>query len=43
MADRVKNERPYTDLYKSEDVGYWPSIEAPDRLGDVIIARLNSL
>jgi pimeloyl-ACP methyl ester carboxylesterase len=43
MADRVKKERPYTDLYKYDDVGHWPSIEAPDRLGDAIIARLNSL
>jgi len=43
MADRVKKERPYTDLYKLDDVGHWPSIEAPDRLGDAIIARLDSL
>ena len=43
MAERVKKERPYTDFYKYEDVGHWPSIEAPDRIGDAIIARLNSL
>ena len=43
MADRVKKERPYTDLYKYPDVGHWPSIEAPDRIGDAIIARLGSL
>lgn len=43
MADRVKKERPYTDLYKYADVAHWPSIEAPDRIGDAIIARLNSV
>jgi pimeloyl-ACP methyl ester carboxylesterase len=43
VADRVKNERPYTDLYKYRDVGHWPSIEAPDRLGDGFLARLDSM
>ena len=43
MADRVKKERPYTDLYKYADVGHWPSIEAADRIGDAIVARLNSI
>jgi pimeloyl-ACP methyl ester carboxylesterase len=43
MADRVKRERPYTDLYKYDDVGHWPSIEAPDRIGDKIIDRLDSV
>jgi pimeloyl-ACP methyl ester carboxylesterase len=43
MADRVKKERPYTDLYKYPDVAHWPSIEAPNRIGDAIIARLDSV
>ena len=43
MADRVKSERPYTDLYKYPDCGHWPSIEYPDRIGDAIIARLGSV
>ncbi|MCZ6538194.1 MAG: alpha/beta hydrolase, partial [Chloroflexi bacterium] len=42
MADRIKKERPVTDLYKYEDTGHWPSIEWPDRIGDAIIARLGS-
>ena len=43
MADRIKRERPVTDLYKYEDSGHWPSIEWPDRIGDAIIARLGSI
>ena len=43
MADRIKKERPVTDLYKYEDSGHWPSIEWPDRIGDAIIARLGSV
>ena len=43
MADRIKKERPVTDLYKYEDSGHWPSIECPDRIGDAIIARLGSI
>ncbi len=43
MADRVKKERPYTDLYKLQGVAHWPSIEAPDQIGDAIIARLGSV
>lgn len=43
MADRVKRERPYTDLYKYDDVAHWPSIEAPIRIADAILARLGSL
>ena len=43
MADRVKKERPVTDLYKYPDCGHWPSIEWPDRIGDAIIARLGSV
>ena len=43
MADRVKRERPVTDLYKYPDCGHWPSIEHPDRIGDAIIARLGSV
>ena len=42
MADRVKAWRPYTTLYKLEGVGHWPSIEAPDFVGDVIIHQLDS-
>ena len=34
MADRVKRERPYTDLYKLEGVAHWPSIEVPEFFGD---------
>ena len=43
MADRIKKERPVTDLYKHPDCGHWPSIEIPDRIGDAIIARLGSV
>jgi len=43
MADRIKRERPVTDLYKHADCGHWPSIEFPDRIGDAIIARLGSV
>jgi pimeloyl-ACP methyl ester carboxylesterase len=43
MADRVKKNRPVTDLYKYPDCAHWPSIEYPDRIGDAIIARLGSL
>jgi pimeloyl-ACP methyl ester carboxylesterase len=43
MADRIKNERPVTDLYKYPDCAHWPSIEFPDRIGDAIIARLGSV
>ena len=43
MADRIKRERPVTDLYKYPDSGHWPSIEFPDRIGDAIIARLGSV
>ena len=42
MADRIKSERPVTDLYKYPDCAHWPSIEYPDRIGDAIIARLGS-
>ncbi len=43
MADRVKKNRPVTDLYKYPDCAHWPSIEYPDRIGDAIIARLGSV
>ena len=43
MADRIKRERPVTDLYKYPDCGHWPSIEYPDRIGDAILARLGSV
>jgi pimeloyl-ACP methyl ester carboxylesterase len=43
MADRIKKERPVTDLYKDPDCAHWPSIEYPDRIGDAIIARLGSV
>ncbi len=43
MADRVKKNRPVTDLYKYPDSGHWPSIEFPDRIGDAVIARLGSV
>ena len=43
MADRVKENRPFTDLYKYPDSGHWPSIEFPDRIGDAVIARLGSV
>lgn len=43
MADRVKKNRPVTDLYKLEGVSHWPMIEAPEYIGDAIIARLDSV
>lgn len=43
MADRIKKQRPVTDLYKYPDCGHWPSIEFPDRIGDAVVARLGSV
>jgi pimeloyl-ACP methyl ester carboxylesterase len=43
MGDRIKKERPVTDLYKYQDCAHWPSIEYPDRIGDAILARLGSV
>ena len=43
MADRVKKNRPVTDLYKYPDCAHWPSVEYPDRIGDAVIARLGSV
>ena len=43
MADRVKTERPYTDLYKLQGVAHWPSIEVPEYFADAVIARLDSV
>ena len=42
MADRVKAFRPETTLFKLKGIGHWPSIEAPDFVGDVIIHQLDS-
>jgi len=43
MADRVKKNRPVTDLYKLEGVSHWPMIEDPEYIRDAIIARLDSV
>ena len=40
MADRIKKERPVTDLYNYPDSAAWPTIDYPDRIRDAIIARL---
>jgi pimeloyl-ACP methyl ester carboxylesterase len=40
MANRIKALRPVTDVYKMPDVGHWPSIEVPDRIGNAIVNRL---
>jgi hypothetical protein len=42
-ADRVKKNRPVTDLYKMEGTSHWPMIEDPEYIGDAIIARLDSI
>jgi pimeloyl-ACP methyl ester carboxylesterase len=42
MADRVKENRPYTDYRRLEGVGHWPMIEAPDYVADRIIDRLDT-
>jgi len=41
MADKIKEERPFTDLHKWPDVGHWPSIEVPERVSKAILDRLN--
>ena len=41
MADRIKRERPVTDLYKYPDGAHWPSTEYPDRIGDVTALGLD--
>jgi pimeloyl-ACP methyl ester carboxylesterase len=40
MVNRIKAWRPVTDVYKMPDVGHWPSIEVPDRIGKAILHRL---
>ncbi len=40
MVNRIKMWRPVTDVYKMPDVGHWPSIEVPDRIGKAILDRL---
>ncbi len=40
MVNRIKLWRPVTDVYKMPDVGHWPSIEVPDRIGKAILDRL---
>ena len=40
MVNRIKAFRPVTDVYKMPDVGHWPSIEVPDRIGKAIVDRL---
>jgi pimeloyl-ACP methyl ester carboxylesterase len=40
MVNRIKAFRPVTDVYKMPDVGHWPSIEVPDRIGKAILDRL---
>jgi pimeloyl-ACP methyl ester carboxylesterase len=40
MVNRIKAWRPVTDVYKMPDVGHWPSIEVPDRIGKAILDRL---
>lgn len=41
MCNKIKEERPSTDLHKWPDVGHWPSIEVPERISKAIIDRLN--
>jgi pimeloyl-ACP methyl ester carboxylesterase len=43
MADRIKKNRPVTDLYKMEGTSHWPMIEDPEFIGDAIIARIDSV
>ncbi len=40
MVNRIKMWRPVTDVYKMPDVGHWPSIEVPDRIGKAILDRV---
>jgi len=40
MVNRIKAWRPVTDVYKMPDVGHWPMIEVPDRIGKAIVDRL---
>jgi pimeloyl-ACP methyl ester carboxylesterase len=40
MVNRIKAWRPVTDVYKMPDVGHWPSIEVPERIGKAILDRL---
>jgi pimeloyl-ACP methyl ester carboxylesterase len=43
MGDRVKKERPYTDYFRMDGVGHWPTIEIPDFAAETIINRLNQV
>jgi pimeloyl-ACP methyl ester carboxylesterase len=40
MVNRIKAWRPVTDVYKMPDVGHWPSIEVPERIGKAILDRV---
>ena len=40
MTDRLQALRPATEVVRWGDVGHWPSLEAPQRLADLILARV---
>jgi len=39
MTDRLQSLRPATEVVRWSDVGHWPSLEAPQRLAGLILAR----
>lgn len=41
MTDRLSKERPATEVIVLDDIGHWPALEAPDRLVEVILQRLD--
>ena len=40
MTDRLQALRPATEVVRWGDVGHWPSLEAPQRLAGLILARV---
>jgi pimeloyl-ACP methyl ester carboxylesterase len=39
MVDRLVDLRPATEAVRWDDVGHWPSLEAPDRVAEAILRR----
>lgn len=41
MTDRLTKERPATEVIVWDDIAHWPALEAPDRLVEAILQRLD--
>ena len=40
MTERLATLRPGTEVVTWPDVGHWPTLEAPDRVADAVLARV---